>query len=576
MSKTVTFEQFLTKDPLDNYGDIELYKSKYLPLIKKYNQRLEENILDEYKIDLPKPRDELIAEQFDAVDYLYKAKLLTEREFEITDSSATKIVSEIANGNWTCAEVFTAFAKRATIAHQFTNCAHELFTKEGLERAKELDEYYKANGKTVGPLHGLPISLKEFISLKGKVTHGGYAAFVENIAEDDSVTAKILKDAGAVYYIRTTQPLTLMQLDSENNYSGFTKNPFNLLLSSGGSSSGEGAVVSFGGSTLGVGSDIGGSIRSPAGFSGCHGFRPTTRRISNFGNVANYTGQESVSPVTGPLGRSVSDIELFMKTYINEGKPWNYDTWSIPMLWRDVPKPKADQLTIGVVRDDGFVRPSPPIRRGIDVVVSKLEAAGVKVVPFVQKNAKLAYETVHKMYTCDGNDESRSLIAKSGEPIPKLTKWSLNYGDGARVYTAAENRHLNTIRDDLREEYNKFFMDNKVDFILSPLYNNVAPHSGEVYNWSYTSIFNILDLPTLAFQTGLRQDPELDVWTEEDKKHVYRSDLEQLENENYKPDEFKGAPIALQLSGRRYFDEEVLASARLIIDDILKVDLFKH
>ncbi|CAK9442331.1 uncharacterized protein LODBEIA_P60740 [Lodderomyces beijingensis] len=573
----VSFEQFLIQDPLDNYGDRELYNTKFKPLIEAYNKRLEESILDEYKITLPKSRDELIAEQFDAVDYLYSAKLLSEREFEITDTSATEIVAKIAAGEWTAVEVFTAYAKRATIAHQFTNCAHELFTQEGLERAKELDAYQKENdGKTVGPLHGLPISLKEFVSLEGKITHGGYAAFVENVAEKDSVTAHILRKLGAVFYIRTTQPLTLMQLDSENNYSGFTKNPFNLLLSSGGSSSGEGAVVSFGGSTLGVGSDIGGSIRSPAAFSGCHGFRPTTRRISNLGNVANYSGQESVSPVTGPLARSVADLELFMKAYINSGKPWDMDTWSLPKLWKDVAKPDVKQLTIAVVKDDGLVRVSPPIRRALAEVVAKLEAAGVKIIELKQKNSKLAYETVHKMYCCDGNYESRSLIAKSGEPIPRLTQWSLNYGEGAKMYNCAENRQLNMIRDDLRNEYNDYFVANNVDFILSPAYNNVAPHSGEIYNWSYTSIFNILDLPTLAFQTGLKQDPELDVWTEEDKNYTYRSDLEQLENENYKPDEFKGAPIALQLSARRYFDEELLAAGKAIIDDILKVDLFKH
>ena len=117
-------------------------------------------------------------------------------------------------------------------------------------------------------------------------------------------------------------------------------------------------------------------------------------------------------------------------------------------------------------------------------------------------------------------------------------------------------------------------VQNKVDFILSPTYNNVAPHSEEVYNWSYTSLWNILDFPTLSFQTGIFKINK-DKWTEEDTKYKYRSKLEQLENENYDPSQFVGAPVGLQLSGKRYFDEEVLAAGKAIVD-LLGVDLYKH
>ncbi|KAI3406589.1 hypothetical protein KGF56_000721 [Candida oxycetoniae] len=569
------YKSFLTKDDFFGYEDPEKY-AKYIPKLEAYRQRLADAIPKELATTLPKPRDELIAEQFDAVDYLYKAKLLSPKEFEITDTPAATLLQNIASGKWTSVEVFKAFAKRAILAHQFTNCAMEFFVDEGLKRAEELDAYYKEHGKTMGPLHGMPISVKEHVAYKGKPLHACYVGLIDNIATEDSVGLQIMKKMGAVFYVRTSQPQTLMQLDSGNNFTGLTKNPFNLLLSSGGSSSGEGALVAFGGSVIGLGSDIGGSIRAPAAYSGCHGFRPTTRRISLMGGASALGGQESVPAVAGPFARTVDDIDLWMKHYINDGKPWDYDTWSIPMPWREVTKPNAKDITIAVIRDDGLVRPSPPIRRGLNEVVSKLKAAGVNVIEFTPPNTKLAYETINNMYTCDGNYKQREMLAESGEPLTKLTKWNLNFGQGSKHYTVYENRSLNVIRDELRTEYNDYMVKNKVDFILSPAYNNVAPHSEEVYNWSYTALFNILDLPTLAFQTGLRQDPELDVWTEEDKKHVYRSDLEQLENENYKPDEFKGAPIALQLSARRYFDEEVIGAGKLIVDDILKVDLLKQ
>ncbi|KAI5959888.1 uncharacterized protein KGF55_005120 [Candida pseudojiufengensis] len=574
MSEPVLFESLLKTEDFEGYEDAEKYKT-FLPKLEAYRQKLKDGILKEYTVDLPKPIEELIDEQFNAKKFLYESNVLTKKELEITDSKGTKIVKEIANGNWSSVEVFKAFAHRAIIAHQLTNCALDLFIDEGLKRAQELDDYYAKHGKTIGPLHGLPVSLKEHYDFKGRVTHGCYVQFIDNIPKEHGATIQVLENLGAVFFIRTSQPQTLMHLCGNNNFNGTTRCPYNLLLSSGGSSSGEGALVTLGGSVFGIGSDIGGSIRSPAAFSGCIGFRPSNYRVSIKGCVGAGAGQESVVVVFGPLARSVDDVELMMKNYVNEGKPWDLDQAMPRLLWKDVSKPKPEDLTVAVIRDDGLVRVSPPVRRGIEETVKKLKAAGVKVIEFTPPHTKLAYDTINKMYASDGNKNQRDFLRESGEPLTKLSKWCLNYGEGKRHLSSAENRKLNYDRDFLRNEYHDFFVKNKVDLILTPAYNNVAPHQEEVYNWSYTSLYNVLDLPTLAFQTGLFQDPKIDVWTEDDKKYEYRSDLERLENENYKPDEFIGAPIGLQLSARRFHDEELIAASKTIIDDILKVDLLR-
>ena len=575
MPEAITFESFLTKDPLDNYEDHEKYTKEWLPKVEKYRSDLEKATPKELTVELPKPIDELIEDQFNAVDYLYSKKLLTPEEFAITDLPTTELAKKIALGELTSIEVFKAYAHRAIICHQFTNCGMEIFIDEGLKQAEERDKYFKDTGKTVGPLHGIPISLKEHLGYKDKITHASYVSRLDNITKDHCVTTQILENLGAVFYIRTNEPQTLMHTDSNNNITGLTKNPFNLLLSSGGSSSGEGALIAFGGSSLGVGTDIGGSIRIPAAFSGCLGLRPTANRISLAGCESPACGQESVMPVIGPMGRSVEDIELWMKSYINIGKPWNLDPTLVRMEWREVEVPKVNDLTIAVIRDDGLVRVSPPVRRALDVVVNKLKDAGVKVIEFTPPNTELAYETINKMYNADGNVSQKGYLAESGEPLTKLTKWTLNFGTGEQPLSVLENRRLNVIRDQLRAEYNEYLMNNKIDFILSPSYNNVAPHSEAGFNWSYTTLFNILDLPTLVFQTGIYQDPKVDKWTEEDLQYKYRSPLEQFENENYDPEKFKGAPVGLQLSGRRYFDEEVLAAGKAIVD-LLGVDLYSH
>ncbi|GEQ72348.1 hypothetical protein JCM33374_g6035 [Metschnikowia sp. JCM 33374] len=543
----VSYTDFLVTDPLDNYEDSVKFNSEYLPKLEKYRKDLANGILPEYSTELPGPIEDLTEGQLNSVKYLKEKNLLTPEELDITDSSVITITSNVASGKWSSVQVFKAFAKRGTIAHQFTNCALDLFPEEGLQRAQYLDDYYKKNGKTIGPLHGLPISLKEQMNYKDKITHGGYVSKIDNIPKKHSVTTQILEDLGAVFFVRTNQPQTLMHLD--------------------------GAIVAFGGTPLGIGSDIGGSIRGPAAFGGCVGLRPTTNRFSKAGGISSGAGQESVPAVEGPMTRSVDDIDFLMDVYINQGKPWITDCTTFPLPWKKVEKPKPESLTIAIMYDDGIVKPTPPIARALKTVAEKLTAAGVKVVTFEPIETQLARDTVCKMYSCDGNYMQRKLLADSGEPLTKLTKWALNYGDGAKSYDVAENRKLNVIRDQLKQQYTDYLNENKIDFIISPTYSNVAPRPEEIYNWSYTSLFNLLDLPTLVVQTGLFQDPAIDKWDESHASYKFRSDLEKLELENYHPEKFKGAPIGLQISGRRYFDEDVVAAGKTIVD-ILNVNLF--
>lgn len=569
----VAWTDFLGKDPLDGYEDAKKYQSEYLPKVQAYREKLQKALTKEYLVDLPDTVENLEKSQCDAVALLHEKKYLSDDETAITETPATGIVKKIASGEWTAVEVFQAFAKRSVIAHQLTNCSLEVFNDEGLARARELDAYFQKNGKTVGPLHGLPVSLKEQIAYKGKVTHGSYVSLIDNVADKSGLTVDILSELGAIFYVRTNQPQSIMHLCGNNNIIGWSRCPLNLALTSGGSSSGEGSLVTFGGSALGVGSDIGGSIRSPAAFSGCYGLRPTTQRISKAGGVSSAAGQESVPGVQGPLARSVEDIDLFMDVYLNGGKPWERDCTVLPMGWRKVESPKADKLTVGIIYDNGIVRPTPPVARALREVAEKLAGAGVKVVEHKPLETELAWETVKKMYACDGNWKQRQLLSGSGEPLCKLTKWALNYGDGAREYHIHENRDLNIVRDSLKQKYLEWMEENKVDVIISPTHENVAPRPETAYNWSYTALFNLIDFPTLVVQTGLRQDPEKDHWTQE-YPYEPRTSFEELCLQEYQPDQFRGAPIGLQVTGRRFRDEEVVAASKTIVD-VLKVDLFK-
>jgi amidase len=127
-----------------------------------------------------------------------------------------------------------------------------------LARARYLDDYLAQNKKPVGPLHGLPISVKEHIGMEGLGLNAGYVAWWDKVATEDAHVLQILWHAGAVFHARTTQPQTLMHLETDSNLYGVTVNPYNRDVSAGGSSGGEGALIGLRGSCLGIGTDIGG------------------------------------------------------------------------------------------------------------------------------------------------------------------------------------------------------------------------------------------------------------------------------------------------------------------------------
>lgn len=206
--------------------------------------------------DLILPPSLIVEPPKDVSNIPTKFGLLTDREIDITENyNAVKLALAIASKDLTAVEVTRAFAKRAIISHQLTCCLTQWFMDEALKRAEELDDYLEEHGKPIGPLHGVPISIKEHIPVAGTFSsQGTLASTVFN--KEDSHMVNILREAGAVFYCKTNQPQSIMHLESTSHF-GRTLNPFNIQLSAGGSTGGEAALVAMKGSVLGVGTDIG-------------------------------------------------------------------------------------------------------------------------------------------------------------------------------------------------------------------------------------------------------------------------------------------------------------------------------
>ena len=285
-----------------------------------------------------------------------------------------------------------------------TNCLTEIFFDKAIERARQLDHERQNNpGKALPPFYGLPISLKDSFQVSGYDTSTGLACFVNEPAEEDSGTAAMLLDLGAVLYCKTNLPQSIMTGDSDNNVFGRTLNPRNTAMTAGGSTGGEGALLALRGSVLGVGTDIGGSIRVPSVCNGIYGFRPSVGIVPH-GGVRDLTtpGTDGVRSSAGPMATSLRDLTLFLKTTM-QSNTWRYDSTIVSIPWMNlVPKPT---IRIGVALDDGVYTPSPPVRRGLNKAVNLLkENANVEVVSITLPDVKDHISDLIKYFTLLGSE----------------------------------------------------------------------------------------------------------------------------------------------------------------------------
>ncbi|KAJ4485909.1 general amidase [Lentinula aciculospora] len=513
--------------------------------------------------------------------------LLSATELQITNSDVADLLEKLAAGKWTSVSVTTAFYKRAIIAHHLTNCLTEIFIERALARAAELDDHLQKTGAVVGPLHGLPVSLKDQINIKGLESCMGYVSWVGIFAERNSVLTDILENAGAVLFVKTNIPQTLMWAETFNHVFGRTSNPYNRTLTSGGSSGGEGALVAMRGSPLGVGSDIGGSIRIPAAFCGTYGLRPSYGRVPYAGCVNSLEGQDSVPSVLGPLSNDLSGIKTFMKTVV-DAKPWLKDPLAVRKRWSDDEYNLADHgngksLCFAIMWDDGMIVPHPPIIRGLEIVKNALLDAGHKVIdwkPLKHAEMSICLRDIWDAGSAEDFDVVTALTSEpviasmspsDGEPtVDIINRNKVAVAPGISAYHLWQTHKKKRI---LREEYLQLWEDTiqvtgtgrAVDAIISPAAPYTATRHGQNKSGQYTMVWNVLDYSALVIPVS-KVNPEID---RVKPPHEFLNADDKANYDLYHPADFADAPISVQLVGRTLEEEAVIAMGE-IVDAALK------
>ncbi|PHH76848.1 hypothetical protein CDD82_3780 [Ophiocordyceps australis] len=517
----------------------------------------------------PLALDELQRSTTRVVDLL--PRLMPHNELQITSLGVTALAEGIQKGLFSCIQVAEAFCHQAAVAQQLTNCLTEIMFTEALDHARRLDDILRSTGKPIGPLHGVPVSIKDHINVKGQYTTAGYVANGNlPVKDQDALIVEILRKAGAVIYTKTTNPQTLMVLETVSNIYGRTLNPYNTKLTPGGSSGGESALLAMNGSPLGVGTDIGGSIRVPAAYTGLYGLKPSSHRVPTPGLVASGIGAESIIGVAGPLAHNVKDLDIFMKV-MTDSEPWLKEP-VITMPWLSQVESMQDQkLTFGIMLWDEVVRPHPYITKALNEVAEKLKQAGHQVVEFEAYNHLRAWEEILlPLYFTDGASEAKQTLRAGNEPMLPSVKRLLSDAQ-VKERTMHELWELNKARDRYRREYlirwadtaSKSSSNRPMDILICPAATTSAtPHDFKPW-WGYSAIWNLLDYcgGVLPVGTVLEADAY---------PHDYTpvNDLDKENVEIYKNNNYLGMPIGIQLIAKPYEDEK-LVGAMAVVDKVV-------
>lgn len=439
--------------------------------------------------------------------------ILTSKELEITENyDATALAQAIQSHTLTAQAVTVAFCKRAALAQQVCNCLTEIFFLDAIERAKFLDAEYSRTGKVLGPLHGVPISLKDSFKVKGYDASIGIASLAENPAKENSLLVDLILQQGGVLYCKTGIPQTLMALDSDNNLFGRVLNPRNKKVTAGGSSGGEGALIGMRGSILGIGTDVGGSIRIPAMCNGLYGIKPSAQRVPFVGQEGG--GRKGASNIglsasAGPIATSLRDCELLLKS-ISDTRPWEIDPNVAHGLWNEQGSIHQKPL-IGVIRRDGVIDPLPPVSKVLDESVEVLKLSGIEVIEVEAPSFNKCQSLANKFFGIDGGNYMFDLLEKTGEPLTNWLSTRLRRGTKMPLDKLIDY-HAQKI--EVETDMLKVWKDPKTGRTIDAIILPVAPHPvPPIDRWngvSYTSSFVLLDYPagTLPVRDFTKSDLE--------------------------------------------------------------------
>jgi Asp-tRNA(Asn)/Glu-tRNA(Gln) amidotransferase A subunit family amidase len=427
---------------------------------------------------------------------------------ELTFLSAVAMAEQIRRKKLSPVELVEAHLTRIEQLNPKLNAFVQV-DGERARRAAQAAESAVTRGEKLGPLHGVPISIKSSIDVAGLRCEAGTKLRAGYVASQDAPLVARLRAAGAIVLGVTNTPELLMAWETDNLLYGRTNNPWDVTRTPGGSSGGEAAAIASGCSAGGVGSDGGGSIRVPAHFSGICGLKPTPGRIPATGHFPMSVGPFALLGVVGPLARTVADLKVLFE--VMQG-PDDGDPSAAPVPVRWTAASDLKKLRVGYFEDDGRTPVTAETRAAVRTTAQALERAGFQVAPFCPEGLELAQQLWWKLFGVAGGMLLGPMMqGHEAELSPILRQFS------SRV--AAEKPHTGQTlldtwieRDLLRMRI--FAQMREFPVLLCPVAAVPAFRHGErrwtiegravkyLDAWSYCEWFNLLGMPGMAAPVG--------------------------------------------------------------------------
>lgn len=410
-----------------------------------------------------------------------------------------------------------------------------------LDRARTCQEKVMS-GEVLGPLHGLPVTIKDTIDTAGLRTTSGSRIRAQHVPKSDATAVASLKAAGAIILGKTNVPEMAIPYESDNPVFGKTNNPHDLKRTAGGSSGGEAAAIAAGLSPAGLGSDLSGSIRVPAHFCGIAGLKPTVGRVPMDGHTPAVSGVVSLGACIGPMARRVEDLALLFKTLAQPTQFEAAQSRSMALDWESL-----RGLRIAWYTDDGVTPVANEVRGAVKTAAAALAGAGLELIeaipPGVSKGAQLWIE----LFANAANSEITALYrgredeagAQVARLLPKANNEPAEFE--GKIETAERLAGAVMERERLREELLGWMK--KTPLILAPVGATAAfEHGAQRVNvdsksigvfraFSYAQTFNVFGFPGVAVPVGRTAS---------------------------------GLPIGVQIVGRPFEEHLVLAAAGII------------
>lgn len=497
----------------------------------------------------------------------------------LTQLSASDLAGLLAKREVSSEEVVRAHLDRIITIDGRIGAFVEVLRGEAMAGARASDEA-RRRGDALGPLAGLPATVKENLDYEGRASTLGIIARKHHVAARDATIVRALKRAGAIVLGRTNVPQLLLSHESRNPLFGFTKNPWSEAHAPGGSSGGEAAAIASGQSPLGIGTDIGGSIRVPAAWCGISGLKPTLDRWSNRGSNGALVGQETIRSQCGPMARSARDVAFLFRA-LDPRQMAEDDPLVPPLPIGDPEAVDVSRLRVGYFVDDGLIAPSESVGRAVQEAAVALERAGVKVVPFSPPGIKDALALYFSVMSADGGETAFAQLAgttteptllplRKAAALPGAVRGGLartlrTVGESRAgwflsqvgVKSVAELWRLTKAARDYRLTLLAAMRREGVDVLLCPVHATAAVPHGMSAQFtlagSGSMLFNLVQFPAgVVPVTSVRAD-ELTRPRPQGRADRFEATAAEVERQS------QGLPLGVQLAAPPFHDETVLA-----------------